>query len=177
MATLDLEPAPSKAAIGGHPLHPLLVTLPVGSLVLLLVTDIAGRATSNPFWSQASYWLAIAGLVTGVLAALAGFIDFASRPQIRRLSIAWVHFVGNGVAMLLTLWNILLRRPDPVAPVADLEFALSLVVVLILLVTGWLGGEMVFRHRIGLAESVAGGARLRPAHRDRRPEGVQPSQR
>ena len=176
MPTIDLAPTPSKAAIAGHPLHPLLVTLPVGSLVGLLVSDLANRATSDPFWAQASYWLAIAGLITGVLAALAGFVDFVSRPQIRRLSIAWVHFLGNGVAMLLTVGNFLLRRPDPTAAVSGLEFGLSVLVVLILLVTGWLGGEMVFRHRIGVTGAVAGAARVH-AERDRRPGGAQVARR
>jgi uncharacterized membrane protein len=161
VATVDQHPTPSKAAIAGHPLHPLLVPFPIAFLVGLLITDLVNRATDNPFWAQASYWLAIAGLVTGVLAALAGFIDFASRPQIRRLSIAWVHFLGNGVAMLLTVLNILLRRPDPAAPVSTTELALSAVVTLIFLVTGWLGGEMVFRHRIGMAPAESEPARLR----------------
>ena len=170
MATLDMEPTPSKAAIAGHPLHPLLVTLPVGSLALLVVSDLANRATSDPFWAQASYWLTLAGLITGVLAALTGFIDFASRPRIRQLSIAWVHFLGNAVAMLLTAGNFLLRRPDPAAAVSGLELGLSVLVVLILLVTGWLGGEMVFRHRIGVPGTAAGGVHV-AAERDRRPGG------
>lgn len=177
MATLDIEPTPSKAAIAGHPLHPLLVTLPVGSLILLVVSDLASRATSDPFWALASYWLTLAGLVTGILAALTGFIDFASRPQTRRLSIAWMHFLGNGVAMLLTLGNFLLRRPDPAAAVSGIELGLSVLVVLLLLVTGWLGGEMVFRYRIGVTGTAAGATTPGYAERDRRPGGVQAARR
>jgi len=176
VATLDLEPIPSKAAIAGHPLHPLLVTLPVGSLVLLLLSDLASRATSDPFWAQASYWLTIGGLITGVLAALTGFIDFVNGPRIRRLSIAWVHFLGNGVAMLLTLGNFLLRRSDPTAAVSEVELGLSVLVVVILLVTGWLGGEMVFRHRVGVTGTATGAAHTH-AERDRRPGGVQAARR
>lgn len=177
MATLDIEPTPSKAAIAGHPLHPLLVTLPVGSLILLVVSDLASRATADPFWALASYWLTLAGLVTGILAALTGFIDFASRPQTRRLSIAWMHFLGNGVAMLLTLGNFLLRRPDPAAAVSGIELGLSVLVVLLLLVTGWLGGEMVFRYRIGVTGTAAGATTPGYAERDRRPGGVQAARR
>ena len=130
--------------------------------------------TRIPFWAQASYWLAIAGLVTGVVAALAGFVDFVSRPQIRRLSIAWLHFLGNGAAMVLTIVNIVLRRADPAAAISGAELALSVLVVLILLVTGWLGGEMVFRHRVGVMGPVSEPAPAR-SHAD--PEGIRAARR
>jgi uncharacterized membrane protein len=69
VATLDQQPTPSKAAIAGHPLHPLLVPLPIGFLVGMLASDLANRATQDPFWSQASYWLVIAGVGTGGIRA------------------------------------------------------------------------------------------------------------
>ena len=152
MANRSMEPVPSAAAIKGHPLHPMLVPFPIAFLVGTLVTDLANRFTSDAFWAQASYWLAVAGLATGVLAALMGLIDFLRRRKIRALSIAWFHFLGNGVALVLTFVNISIRIPDPSAPVSAAALALSVIVTGVLLVTGWLGGEMVFRHRIGEIE-------------------------
>jgi uncharacterized membrane protein len=146
------EPVSSKAAIGGHPLHPLLVPFPIAFLVATLASDIANRVTANDFWAQASYWLAIAGLATGALAAVAGLVDFLARRGIRQLSIAWFHFLGNAVALVLTFVNISIRMSDPAAEVTAAAIALSAVVVGVLGVTGWLGGEMVFRHRVGVVD-------------------------
>ena len=177
MATLDHESTPSKAAIGGHPLHPFLVPFPIAFLVGALVTDLVNRATGTAFWAQASYYLVVAGFITGVLAALAGFIDFVSRPQIRRLSIAWMHFLGNGAAMLLTLVNILLRTRDPVAPVSGAELGLSLLVTLIFLVTGWLGGEKVFRHRVGVTPDARDHGRALEERERRHAAGIRGARR
>jgi uncharacterized membrane protein len=150
MADPTPDPVPSAAAIGGHPLHPMLVPFPIAFLVGLLVSDIVNRVTGDPFWAEASYWLAVAGLVTGVLAAVAGLVDFMVRRRVRSLSIAWFHFIGNGVAMVLTFVNISIRAPDPGAEVSAAALAVSAIVTGVLAVTGWLGGEMVFRHRIGM---------------------------
>lgn len=150
MPLISKQAIPSKAAIKGHPLHPLLVTLPIGALVGALASDLAFRSTLNGFWAEASYWLIAAGLVTGALAAVAGLVDFLARPAIRRLNIAWMHFLGNGLAMILTAVNLVLRTPDHASGVMGGGLALSALVVLTFLFTGWLGGELVFRHRVGV---------------------------
>jgi uncharacterized membrane protein len=92
-----------------------------------------------------------AGLVGGVLAALAGFIDFIASERIRSLSIVWYHFVGNAIAIVLSAINLYLRIVGGVASVTGTELLLSILVVLIFAVTGWLGGEFVFRHGVGTA--------------------------
>jgi uncharacterized membrane protein len=150
MADVTPDPVPSAAAIGGHPIHPMLVPFPIAFLVGLLVSDIVNRATGDPFWAEASYWLAIAGLVTGALAALAGLTDFLVRRRVRALPIAWYHFIGNGVALVLTFVNITIRAPDPEAEVSAAALAVSAIVAGVLAVTGWLGGEMSYRHRVGV---------------------------
>ena len=160
----DSHPAvPSKAAVHGHPLHPMLIPLPIGMLVALLASDIAFWATRDPFWARASLWLSAAGLVTGLVAAVPGIIDFAARERIRALSTAWIHGIGNVVAMLLTLWSVLHRSSDAVAGALPLGLILSIVVVAILLVTGWLGGELSYRYKIGVIED-SGSARLGSTH-------------
>lgn len=158
MPILSKQAIPSKAAVRGHPLHPMLVPFPIAFLVGALASDLAFRATANTFWAEASFWLLAAGIVTGVLAALLGLIDFLSRPAIRRLPAAWVHFLGNGAALALAMVNLALRYPDPVANVLPTGLALSAVVMLILLVTGWLGGELVYRHRVGVSLAPAANA-------------------
>jgi uncharacterized membrane protein len=142
----------SKASIKGHPLHPMLVPFPIASFTGALATDIAYWRTANIMWSDFSAWLIMAGLVTGALAAIAGLIDFASRPAIRAQRPAWPHAIGNTVAMLLSFVNILVHSRDGWTSVFPTGLILSAFVVLILLFTGWMGGSLVYRHRVGVKQ-------------------------
>jgi uncharacterized membrane protein len=150
MASNDHDVVPSTAAIAGHPIHPMLVPFPIAFLVGALASDLVFWGTGDPFWARASVWLVCAGFVMGVVAAAAGLTDFLGDHRVRAHSIAWVHFGGNALAMLLTLWNGLQRLGDPTAAVLPTGLILSVIVVGILIVTGWLGGELAYRHRIGV---------------------------
>jgi uncharacterized membrane protein len=141
---------PATAAIAGHPLHPLLVTLPIGFLIGAFLSEIAFCYTGDGFWARASAWLIGAGLVTGFLAAIAGLVDFLGSERVRSLTFAWYHFAGNAIAMILTAVNLYIRTQSDMTAVTAGELLLSLLVVLIFAVTGWLGGELVFRHGAGV---------------------------
>ena len=141
----------STAAIGGHPIHPLLVPFPIAFLVGAFLTDLVFWQSADPFWARGSEWLLGAGIVMGALAAIAGLTDFLTISRARSLTAGWVHFLGNAAALLIALWNLLRRTGgDPGAAVVPNGIILSAIVVAIFLVTGWLGGELVFRHRIGV---------------------------
>jgi uncharacterized membrane protein len=88
-----LNPA-STARVAMHPLHPMLVPFPIAFFTGALFTDVAYWKTAEMMWADFSAWLLFAGLVMGVLAALAGFIDFLSNRLIRGLSSAWLHMMG-----------------------------------------------------------------------------------
>jgi uncharacterized membrane protein len=153
MGPSDHRGVRSTAAILGHPIHPMLVVFPIGFLVGALATDLAFWGTSDPFWARASEWLLGAGIVMGALAAVVGLIEFVTISRVRSLVAGWVHFLGNATAILLALWNLLHRMGgDPSALVVPFGIILSAAVVGIFLVTGWLGGELVFRHRIGMTD-------------------------
>jgi uncharacterized membrane protein len=141
---------PATAAIAGHPLHPLLVTLPIGFLIAAFLSDIAFYYTGDGFWARASAWLIGAGLATGLLAAVAGLVDFLGSERIRSLTIVWYHFAGNAIAMVLTALNLYFRMQSDMTAVTGGQLLLSVLVVLIFAVTGWLGGELVFRHGAGV---------------------------
>jgi uncharacterized membrane protein len=142
---------PSAAAIAGHPLHPTFVPLPIGAFALALGSDVAYAATRDPFFARASRLLLGAGIASGAAAGLLGAIDFTSRKQTREHGEAWAHAGGNIAAMALSGVNLALRsRGGSVLPAG---LAMSVVTGLLLLVTGWLGGELSYRHRIGVAES------------------------
>jgi uncharacterized membrane protein len=155
MDRLDYQGTPSTAAIGGHPIHPMLVVFPIAFLVGALATDLAFWRTGDHFWALASEWLLAAGVIMGALAAVAGLIEFIAIRRVRSLAAGWVHFLGNAAAILIALWNLLRRLGgDPSAMVVPYGIVLSAIVVALFLVTGWLGGELVFRHRIGIMNNT-----------------------
>lgn len=111
-----------------------------------MTTGCAGivwvEETADPFWARVSLWLAGAGLATGLLAAIFGLIDFATLRRARQHLAGWVHAIGNVAAMLATAINLGLRLGDStVVPPGGL--ILSALTALILLITGWYGGETV----------------------------------
>lgn len=142
----------STAQIAGHPIHPMLVPFPIVCFIGALVTDIAYWRTAQMMWADFSAWLLVIGLIMGGLAAIAGLIDFLSNRLIRAQAPAWPHMVGNIVAMLLALLNAFVHTRDAWTSVVPVGLILSVLVVLILLVTGWLGGELVYRHGVGASK-------------------------
>ena len=142
----------STAQIFGHPLHPMLVTFPIGFLIGVFASDIVYEATGDAFWARVSLWLLVAALAMAALAALAGFVDFLGDRLIRAVNIAWFHMIGNVTAVVLSLVSLWFRCHDGLTADYPTVIWISLVVVLILSVTGWLGGELVFRHRVGVAD-------------------------
>lgn len=145
----------TTASVFGHPLHPLLVPIPVAALVGAAVTDWMFATFGGTFWPLASYWLLFVGFVVGVIAAGAGIIDFMSVARARSMGIAWAHAIGNVVVIGLVLINFLIRRDNPADPPMQ-AILLSSIVFAILLITAWLGGEMTFRHGIGVSRGIGG---------------------
>jgi len=142
----------STAKIAGHPLHPMLIPFPIAFLVATFVCDVLFWQTGNPAWSTASLWLLGAALVMAALAAVTGMTDFLGDAGVRNLSAAWHHMIGNIVAVVLSLINWYLRYAGGDEAVLPWGLVISALVVLILLYTGWQGWEMVYRHRVGVAE-------------------------
>jgi len=140
----------STAQIGGYPIHPMHIPFPLAFLVGTLVSDVMYRNTGNPFWATTSYWLLAAALIMAALAAVAGLIDFLSEPRIRAVTASWHHMVGNVTAVVLSLANFLLHYRDGIGAYPTALW-ISLVVMLLLLLIGWKGGELVFKHRVGVS--------------------------
>lgn len=141
---------PSKAAIAGHPIHPMLVPLPIGFLVGAWIGDIVFSATKNPFWATAALWLLVGGLISGLLAAVVGMVDFAAIRQAREHGAGRIHAVGNVIALALAGTNVWLRWDDPAAFVVPWGLVWSSCITVLLAVTGWFGGELSYRRRIGV---------------------------
>jgi uncharacterized membrane protein len=151
MATSTRNPR-STAQIAGHPIHPMLVPFPIAFLVATFVSDVMFWQTGNAGWATASLWLLGAALIMAALAALAGLTDFLGEARIRQLSTAWLHMIGNVVAVLLSAVNWYLRFDGGETAVLPTGILISLLVVLILVYTGWQGGKLVFVGRVGVAD-------------------------
>jgi uncharacterized membrane protein len=144
----------AKVRLFGHPIHQMLIVFPLGLLATSLFFDIARLSSGNPQWGVISYWLIVVGIVTGLLAAVFGLIDWLSIPTgTRARRIGRLHGLGNVVVVGLFAASWFLRRDDPGNP-AGAAVTLSVLAVLLALVTGWLGGELVDRLGIGVDEGA-----------------------
>jgi len=141
----------SRVAISGHPVHPMVVPFPIALLSSAFVADLAFWATRRPFWAQTSSWLTRAGAVTGALAAVAGATDFLSIEKAREHRAGRIHAVGNAAALLLATWSAVMRSRSATRAVLPGGLVVSGLIATILTVTGWFGGELSYRHAIGVS--------------------------
>ncbi len=105
-------------------------------------------------WADFSAWLLTVGLVVSIFAVIAGLVDFAGDRRIRTLPQSWIHGLGNAVALILAILNALVHTRDAYSSVVPTGLILSALVVLILLVTGWMGWDMVYRHEVGVGKEI-----------------------
>ena len=140
----------SSANVIGHPMHPILITLPIGLFVATFLFDVIFWRTATEAFATGALWLLGAGLIGAALAAATGLIDFLGDRRIRALGDAWQHAIGNVVLVLVQLFSFYQRYRYGTSAVVPLGLILSLVAVCIMLFTGWKGGEMVFRHRVAV---------------------------
>ena len=140
----------TPANIAGHPIHPMLVTIPIGLWVFSFVSDlICMRSAAPETWHAVAYWTLVGGIVGALMAAVPGLIDLLSLkdPAIRKTGLT--HMAINLSVVALYVVNAVLRYRDPQA--LSLPFTLSLVAILMLLVSGWLGGKMVYLAGVGVS--------------------------
>lgn len=144
----------AKARLFGHPIHQMLIVFPLGLLGTSLLFDILYLVTGGDHWAQVSYYLVAAGIISGLIAAPFGLIDWLAIPGgTRAKRIGLLHGGGNVMVLLLFVLSWFLRRDAPIAP-GGLEVGLSAAGVVLSLVTGWLGGELVDRLGIGVDEGA-----------------------
>jgi uncharacterized membrane protein len=152
MATMHEGPGNhphSTAKIGGHPIHPMLIPFPIVCFIGVLVTDIVFLNNQDPGWATASRYLLGVGIVMAALAAVAGLTDFMGSDRIRSMK----HMLANVTAVVLEIVNFFIRLNNDAA-ISSLGIILSAVVVLILVYSGWKGGDLVYRHGIGVEDAA-----------------------
>jgi uncharacterized membrane protein len=143
----------STAQIAGHPIHPLLIPFPIVSFIGVLVTDVMWLTTREGGWATASNWLLGVGLVTALLAAAAGMADYLGDERVKKIGAATRHMIANIVVVTLEAVNLVVRLTGGIDQIGSIGIWLSLASVVILAYSGWLGGELVYRHRVGVQET------------------------
>lgn len=140
----------TRVAFFGHPAHAMLVPFPIAFLVAVFASDLAWWYWADPFWARMSLWLAGAGAATGVVAGVAGTCELLLVRNIRRRAAAWSHFVVAVLLLSVGTANWGLRLADAEARIIPFGMYLSGLGVLLVGVAGWLGGTLVFEHRVGV---------------------------
>ena len=148
----------TPAQIGGHPIHPMLVAIPIGLWVFSLVADfIAMRAASPDTWQAAALYTMVGGIIGALAAAVPGLIDLLSLRDAAIKPTAIQHMGINLTVVALYVINAWTRMNASVSP--NVSLILSIIAILMLLVSGWLGGKMVYEAGVAVhTEELSSGA-------------------
>jgi uncharacterized membrane protein len=141
----------SKVKLAGHPIHPMLIVLPLGLLSSAVIFDIIYLITGNDIFPTISYYNMAFGILGGLLAAIFGFADWLSVPSgTRAKSVGGFHGIGNVVLVVLFAISWFIRGSQTGHIPTTLALIFSFAGILLGLVTAWLGGEMVDRLGVGV---------------------------
>lgn len=140
----------SQTKLLSHPVHPILITFPIGLLSTSVAFDVAHRVTGDPDWGIAAEATLGTGLIGGLVAAPFGLADWLAIPDgTRAKQIGALHGIGNAVMLGLYGASWLMRREQPERE-DTLPYDLSLAGLTLSLGTAWLGGELVDRLGVGV---------------------------
>jgi len=155
----------SPASLGGHPVHPMLIPFPIALWVFSLIADVIYLWRGNPVWRDwIAFYTLLGGIIGGALAAVPGFIDWLSLKDREVVKIANWHARLNVIALLIFVASFYLRTTSGAGLVSGsytIPFALSVVGVILITISGWLGGELVFKHGIAVSSSRDVGTEVR----------------
>jgi uncharacterized membrane protein len=143
----------AKASIAGHPIHPMLVPIPIGLFAFTLIADLATRfGWSGSAWPDVAFYCMGGGIGGALVAAVFGYLDYRSLtdPQVGKL--ANTHRLVVLGAVVLFIINFWLRWKGGDAT-QTLPLVLTLAGILVLLVGGWLGGHLVFVHGVAVNQT------------------------
>jgi uncharacterized membrane protein len=133
----------------------MLIVLPLGLLIMAVVFDLLHLFTGNNAFSIVAYWNIVGGILTGLLAAVFGFLDWLAIPaKTRAKGVGAFHGIGNVVVVLLFAASWWLRRDNPDYVPDTFALILGLLGLGLGGLTAWLGGELVYRLRMGVDDGA-----------------------
>ena len=145
----------TPASIAGHPIHPMLVPIAIGCFLFSFAADLICLATGNTEpWNLLAYYTMLGGIVGALAAAAPGLVDLLSLPPGPIKRTALTHMAINLAVVAIYIANAWIRSGKP----ADLgtPMVLSAITILMLLVSGWLGGKMVYEAGVGVDTAATG---------------------
>ena len=131
----------------GRSIHKILVSFSAAYFTGALVTDLVYWQIPDVLWERFSIWLITAGLIMAGLAAIAYVIDLVGGRRIDRP--AWPRAVGYAIAVLLSLVNAFVHSRDGYTAVVPTGLMLSGLVIVVLLLTAWVGMALANRNSVG----------------------------
>src|SRR5205809_2309605 len=134
---------PSTASFKTHPLPPIIIPPPIGLWIFSIVSDLIFKfGWAGPVWNDVAFYTLGGGIMGALIAALPGFIDLTDIQNPKTKSLALWHMTINLLAVALYCVNFWLRMQR--APGDNLPIVLSAIGVGLIIISGWLGGEMVY---------------------------------
>lgn len=137
----------TRITVAGHPIHPMLVTIPIGLWVFSLICDFVFIYTGDTRWAVTAYFTLGGGIIGALLAAVPGLLDYLGLHEARAHRVATFHLILNLAIVAVQAANFWLRMQDDGYP-GVLPRAISMVAVAALVVSGWLGGHLVHVHGV-----------------------------
>lgn len=151
------QPAGLGAGGYGQPLHPLLVTIPVGAWVLSFAFDLAAHAGNEEYvYARGAFWLIGLGIIGAVAAAVPGILDLLTIARgTRAFRTGITHLVLSDVALLAFIISFVVRRGGDSLQAASVPvMALSVVALACLAVSAWLGVRLTYRYGVRVADEA-----------------------
>jgi uncharacterized membrane protein len=149
----------SPASFNGHPVHPMIIPFPIALWVFSLVADVIYLWRGNPVWRDyVAFYALLGGIIGAAVAAVPGLIDWLSLTDKAVVKIANWHARLNVIALLIFAASFYLRTTGGSGLISNsytIAIALSVLGVILISISGWLGGELVFKHGVAVEAQSA----------------------
>jgi uncharacterized membrane protein len=127
----------------------MLIPFPIGLWIFSLLCDVVyAMGWGGAVWNDMAFYTMVGGIIGALAAAIPGYIDYRSLTDPQTTTIGRWHMLVNLSIVVLFAINLSLRMWSE--PGAVLPVLLSLVGIAMLGVAGWLGGELVYVHRVAV---------------------------
>jgi uncharacterized membrane protein len=146
----------SRATLAGHPIHPMLIPFPLALWATSFAVDILFYFLRHATLLVVAKFMIAAGCLGAIAAAIFGIIDWLSIKNGDVKKVANWHARLNIAALVVFAISLFLRMgsySELVGRKLTIPFLLSLVGVILITISGWLGGELVFRYGVGQTEN------------------------
>lgn len=150
------QPRSLVAGPYGHPFHATLVTIPIGAWVASVIFDIIAFTMEEPeSYVLGAQWLIGIGIVGAIIASIVGAVDLSTLAhRTRARTVALTHMAINLTVIALFLISLVIRLSDGVDAISTIAVIISAVAILLLMASGWLGGELAYRYGVRVADET-----------------------